>query len=288
MSDFEALREEGFRALRHARFDDAEASMRRALQLAATDEERELGAIYVAAVAVLRGDRNASLNAFRHGLLRRVSPRTVYAAAYYLTMFHSMHNGVEAAAKWTPVLIEAAHALDRPRDVAMAYDVAAAVESQRGNHVAALELGRAALVAADRYEGSEEALLMNATVRHNLAYNALAANEFAAAFPHALDAIRYAEQIEHPTLLRQCMVTAAIALLMRERLDEAEAMIGRVERGSHFDRYIPYVLGECARRRGDRVAAAAHFRELEAFYPGFPSFAEVLLSYNTASFLMPD
>lgn len=288
MSDFATLREEGFRALRQSRFDEADGCFRRAVDAAGNNEERELGRIYVVAVPVLRGDRNASLNTFRENLMRRLSPRHVYMSAYYLTMYESMHGGAEAAAKWTPTLLDAANALDEPPLFVGAYDLAASVESQRGNHTAALELDRAALVVLDRCPPDESATLMNAMIRHNIAYNALAANEFAAALPHAVDAIPFAAATNNPPLLRQCIVTASIALLVRNRLDEAEATIAELERGSHFDRYVPYVLGECARRRGDRDAAAAHFRELEKFYPELPSLTQILLSYDIASFLMPD
>lgn len=288
MSDFETLREEGFSALRRGRFDDAEEVFRRALAAAVTDADRELGRIYVAAVPVFRGDRDASLNVFRESLMRRRSARHAYAASYYLLIYDSLHGSAEDGARWTAALLDAANALDEPRTFVTAYDLAATVESQRGNHVAALEYNRASLAMLERCSANEETALMNAVTRHNIAYNALAGNDFAAALPYAVDAVTHAEALDNPPLLRQCIVTAAIALMMRDRLGEAETMIARLERGSHFDRYVPYVLGECARRRGDRRSAAAHFRELEAFYPDIPSLAEILLSYNIAPFLMPD
>ncbi|HYH06372.1 MAG TPA: hypothetical protein VEK11_04845 [Thermoanaerobaculia bacterium] len=288
---FEEVLAEAVRAMRVAAWDATHEALARAETLASTEAEHALVNIHHASVAVLQGRTNAEWQVFQENILRRYSARHVSLAAYYLVVSATDRGDRKTADRYLPILLDSSREFGDPGRILMSYDVAAAVESMRGNHIAAVEYGRVALAEAQSsYAGDDKALTI-ASIAHNLAYNCLAANEYRDAIQAIDIALEHAESTGNREVLRQVLITAAFAYLSREKREEALAFIDRAEplaRESRFERYVHYVRGEVARRGGDREAAAEHFRRLESSYPDIPGVAEMLLSMNVAPFLMPE
>jgi tetratricopeptide (TPR) repeat protein len=277
-------------ALRIASWDAARDALARADELATSDAEHALVAIHRASIVVLQGRPEAEWQVFQENILRRHSARHVSLSAYYLVVSATDRGDRKTAERYLPILLDSSREYGDHGRILMSYDVAAAVESMRGNHIAAVEYGRVALDEARAYQGDDKALTL-ASVAHNLAYNCLAANEYRDAIDAIDIALEHADSTGNREVLRQVLITAAFAYLCREKLDEAFAFADRAEplaRGTRFERYVHYVRGEVARRRRDLVAAGEHFRKLEASYPEIPNVAEMLLSMNVAPFLMPE
>jgi tetratricopeptide (TPR) repeat protein len=287
---FEEVMAGAVEALRIAAWDAARDALARADERAEAEAEHALVDIHRASILVLQGRTDAEWQVFQENILRRHSPRHVSLAAYYLVVSATDRGDRKTAERYLPILLDSAREYGDHGRILMSYDVAAAVESMRGNHIAAVEYGRVALDEARAYQGEDKALTM-ASVAHNLAYNCLAASEYRDAVQAVDIALEHVEETGNAEVLRQVLITAAFAYLLREKLDDALAFADRAEplaRGTRFERYIHYVRGEVARRRGDRAEAATHFRKLEAAYPEIPGVAEMLLSMNVAPFLMPE
>jgi tetratricopeptide (TPR) repeat protein len=278
------------KALEEARFAEGIVLLDRAETLAGDDAEHALVQMQRAAIPLLQNNFNSDLNVFRENLVRRHSRRHVWIVLYYLTIAAIDRNDRESADRYLPQFLEITREMDEPDRTVRSFDVLAAVESLRGNHVAAIEYNKAALAESERLEGPG-AESTRAFIAHNLVYNCLAANEYREALVHTPGMIEMAEKLRHEILLRQGRVTAAFAYLVNNMLDEAETLAIRaaeVAIGTRLERYVHYVRGEVARRRGNRAEAAAHFRKLEPLYPDIPGVAEMLLSMNVAEFLVPE
>jgi tetratricopeptide (TPR) repeat protein len=289
MSFDDAMRA-AFAALDRGSYDEARDHLRDADAAATTDAEHAIVAMRIAGIGILQGRRDVDLNVFRENVVRRYSERHVHVAAYYLLITAIDGNDRSTAERYLPVYLETARALDDPSLTLTSYDVLASMESLRGNHVAALEYNNVAMTESDRYAGHDAAAI-RAYVAHNAVYNCLAGNAYAEALAHSGQALELAEQLGNPLLLRQCLVTVSFAHLCSESLDEAERLADRAAElaaGTRLERYVHYLRGEVARRRGDTVVAAAHFKRLQAFYPDIPGVSEMLLSMNVAPFLMPE
>jgi tetratricopeptide (TPR) repeat protein len=287
---FDEAMSEAHRALEGARFADAIALLDRADAIASNEAEHALVQMQRAAIPLLQTNFNSDLNVFRENLVRRHSPLHIWTALYYLMIAAIDRNDRESAERYLPQFLEATREQDDLRRTLHSYDILAAVESLRGNHVAAIEYNSAALTESARYEGAE-GLSTRAFIAHNLVYNCLAASEYREALTHAVPALALFEEVGHELLLRQGRITVAFAYLTNDLLDEADALAVRAAElatGTRLERYVHYIRGEVARRRGDKQAAAAHFKNLEAFYPDLPGVAEMLLSMNVAPFLLPE
>jgi len=287
---FSELLRDGRAALRACRWADGEELLRQAGAIAADEAERALAAMHMAGIPLLQNRPDADLNVFRENLVRRHSPQHVLVAAYYLVMASVDRNDRAGAERYLPTLLDAATASTDTSARMRAWDLVAGVESIRGNHVAAIEYGRAALAELETYDGDDGADLRVAFT-HNLAYNCLAANLLAEAVEYADASIPLAEELGNPRDLRQALVTGAMAHLCRNDLERAGALADRADGVAgepSLEKYVHYVRGEIARRRGDVAEATRHFRRLEPFYPNMPTIAEVLLSMNVAPFLLPE
>ena len=287
---FETLMADGLAAMTRADFGAAAALLHQAEDAATNDADRALATMRLAGIDVLKAKSDADLRVFLENIMRRHSPVHVLIAAYYLTIAAVDRHDREAATRYVPLLLDAAREVDNPHWMIIAFDAASGAESICGNHVAAIEYSRAAVAAMADYH-DDEAVRTRLSVLHNLAYNCLAASEYDDALRYAADAIAYAESTGEDALLASPLVTGAFAYLCRDRLDEAVAAVDRAAPwlgGTHLEKYMHYVRGEAARRRGDREEAARHFRQLEPFYPGIPSLTEMLLSMNLAPFLLPE
>jgi hypothetical protein len=150
-----------------ARYDDEEALLRRAEELASNDAERARVEMQRAAIPLLQGDREAELNVFRENLVRRHSPLHVWSALYYLLMAAVDRNDRAGIDRYLEPLLEVTRELDLPEYSLRAYDVVAAAELLRGNQVAALEYDAFALAEAERYDGDDKPAML-ATTLHNL------------------------------------------------------------------------------------------------------------------------
>jgi hypothetical protein len=87
------------------------------------------------------------------------------------------------------------------------------------------------------------------------------------------------------------VVTAAFAHLCGGDLARALELADRAEgvvAGTRLERYVHYVRGEVARRQGNVVEAKRHFDRLAPVYPEIPGVAEILMSLDTAPFLLPE
>lgn len=287
---FETLIDDGMAALDRAEFDAAAELFRQAESIASNEADRALAAMRLAAIDVLRTRPDADLRVFRENVMRRHSPMHLFIASYYLTIAAIDRDDREAATRYLPVLLEAARQLEDPTWTIRACNVAAGAESIRGNHIAAIAYGRVALDAFEQSDRDDDEM-NRAFVVHNHVYNCLAASEYEEALHYAGEAVERAEATGNRPLLRQALVTTALAYLCRDRLAEAQETIDRAEPmigGTYLEKYLHYLRGEIARRRGDRDEAARHFRRLEALYPGMPTLTEMLLSMNLAPFLLPE
>jgi tetratricopeptide (TPR) repeat protein len=277
-------------ALRAGAFDDAVRALNAAEEVASSEAEQAMLRMHRASIDVLQGKRDADIRVFLENMVRRHSPRHLQIATYYLLVHAIENNDRKLADRTFPAYLEAVNASGDPVQRVASYDVAAAVESMRGNHVAAIEYGRAALAECDRCSDPDE-LLSRTFITHNLAYNCLAANRFTEALTYARDAVALAEELGREDALRQLLVTAAFAYLCKDQLEDAEALANRAmpfAAATRMERYVHYLHGEIARRRGDRETAERHFRKLEEFYPDTPGVAEILLTMNVAPFLLPE
>ena len=290
LCDFQSAYRAALAAGAAGQFGEAEALFRRAGELATTDADRALVDIQLAAIPVLLNDLSAELNVFRENLVRRHSPLHVWTSLYYLLVAAADRNDRAAAERYLEPLLEVTRELDDPERTVNAYSAAAAAEVLRGNYVAAMEYDATALAEAEKYDDPNAPAMLAITI-HNLVYNCLAASEYRAALAHAPRALELAEELANPVLLRQCVVTVAFAYLCNDRLDEAERLAVRAAEltaGTRIERYVHYLRGEIARRRGDLAVAAAHFQRLEPLYPEIPDVAAILLSMNVAPFLLPE
>jgi tetratricopeptide (TPR) repeat protein len=290
LCDFQSVYRAALAAGAAGRFDEAEALLREARELAANESDRALADMQLAAIPVLLSDLTAELNVFRENLVRRHSPLHVWTALYYLLVAAVDRNDRAAAERYIEPLLEVTRELDEPERRLNAYGAVAAAEVLRGNAIAAMEYDSAALAEAESYDGSDAQAVLAITL-HNFVYNCLAASEYRTALEHAPRALALAEELANPVLLRQCVVTVAFAYLCNERLDEAERLAVRampIAEGTRMERYVHYLRGEIARRRGDLALAAAHFHRLEPLYPEIPDVAAILLSMNVAPFLLPE
>ncbi len=277
-------------ALEEAHFAEAIVLLDDAASLASDDAERAHVQLQRAAIPLLQNNFHSDLNVFRENLVRRHTPLHVWIALYYLTIAAVDRNDRESADRYLPQLLDATRELNEPDRTLRAYDVLAAVESMRGNHVAAVEYNKAALLESETCDGPG-AVSTRAFITHNLVYNCLAASEYREALVYAPRFLAMAEQLGNELLLRQGRITVAFAYLTNELLDEAETLAIRayeLAKGTRLERYVHYLRGEVARRRGNRDEAAEHFHRLEALYPDIPGVAEMLLSMNVAPFLLPE
>lgn len=277
-------------ALDGAAYDEAREHLRQADAAAATEAARAIVRMRMAGMEILQGRRDVDLNVFRENVVRRHSDRHVHIATYYLLITAIDGNDLATAERYLPAYLETMRALNDRALTLTSYDVLASMESLRGNHVAALEYNNVAIAESGSYEG-DGALAIRAYVMHNAVYNCLAGNAYAEALAHSQPALELAEQLGNSNLLRQCLITVSFAHLCSERLDEAERLADRAANlatGTRMERYVHYLRGEVARRRGDTAVAAAHFKRLQAFYPDIPGVTEMLLSMNVAPFLMPE
>jgi tetratricopeptide (TPR) repeat protein len=287
---FERSLDAALACLRAGEYDDAVVALDAAAGFASTEAEESLVALHRASMDVLQGKREADIRPFLENVVRRHSPRHVQIATYYILVHAIETNDRKLADRYFPAYLDAVETVGDPVQRVASYDVAAAVESMRGNHVAAIEYGRVALAECDRCNDPDE-LLSRTFITHNLAYNCLAANRFTEALEYASAAVGHAEKLGRADALRQLLITAAFAHLCKEQLDEAAALARRAEPfalGTRMERYVHYLHGEIARRREDLDAAARHFRKLEEFYPDTPGVAEILLTLNVAPFLLPE
>jgi len=287
---FAETMQEVLKALEEARFADGIVLLDRAESLASDEAEHALVQMQRAAIPLLQNNFNSDLNVFRENVVRRHSALHVWIALYYLMIASVDRNDRESADRYLPQFLDATRQLDEPERTVRSFDVLAAVESMRGNHVAAIEYNKMALAECDRLTGPGVDST-RAFIAHNLVYNCLAANEYREALAHTPSMIAMAEGLQHELLLRQGRVTAAFAYLTNNMLDEAESLAVRaaaVAIGSRLERYVHYIRGEIARRRGNRKEAARHFSKLQPLYPEIPGVAEMLLSMNVTDFLVPE
>ena len=276
--------------LGRADWDEARQMLDYASSIASNDAEHALVAMHRASIPVLRGDANPDLRVFRENIVRRHSVRHVAIAGYYILIYVLEKHDRAAVERYLPPFLDAVKEMGDPYYDNIAREIVATYDSLRGDHDAAIEKQRIALEELGPYTGPDE-LLLKTTAAHNLAYSCLAANRFAEAVKYVEMSLVLGERLGRPDFLGQILLTASFAQLCSERLDDAERLTERAAQyleDTRFERYIHYLRGEVARRRGDVDLAAEHFERLEELYPDIPGVAEILLSMNVAPFLLPE
>jgi len=276
--------------LGRAEWDEARRVLDHAESVAADDSQQALVAMHRASIAVLRGDADPDLLVFRENIVRRHSARHVVIAGYYILVHVLEKRDRDAAERYLVPFLDAVREMGDPYFDNVAQDIVATLESLRGDHDAAIERQRAALAELEEYDGPD-ALLLETTYAHNLAYSCLAANRYDEALQYANASLAAGERLGRSDFLGQILLTAAFASLCSERLADTERLADRASdlvAGTRFERYIHYLRGEVARRRGDLDRAAEHFGRLETLYPDIPGVVEILLSMNVAPFLLPE
>jgi tetratricopeptide (TPR) repeat protein len=277
-------------ALGRAEWEEARRTLDRAEALAGDEAQYALVALHRASIAVLRGDPDADLRVFRENMLRRYTPRHVAVAGYYLLAHMLDKRDIAAAELYLPPFLDAVREIQEVSFQLVAADLVATYDSLRGEHDDAIERQRAALDDFDRYDGPDTALA-KAMALHNLSYSCLAANRFAEALEYAQASLAISEPLGRPDLLGQTLLNAAFATVCQNRVEEAEGYVDRAENfvaGTRYERYIHYLRGEIARRRGDFDGAADHFEQLKDLYPGIPDLPEMLIGMNLAPFILPE
>lgn len=277
-------------ALGRAEWDEARRVLDHAESLANDVAQHALVAMHRASIAVLRHDPDPDLRVFRENIVRRHSPRHVFIGGYYILIRAIEEHDRATAERYLGPFVEAVRERADPYYNNIASEIIATVESLRGDHDAAIERQRAALADFDTYDG-DDALMLRTAQTHNLAYNCLAANRLEEALQYAEASLALGERLGRPDYLGHILLTAAFANLCSERLDAVEELTVRAAdfiAGTRYERYIHYLHGEVARRRGDLDRAAEHFERLEELYPEIPGVAEILLSLNVAPFLLPE
>lgn len=276
--------------LGRADWDEARRVLDHAASIASDDAEHALVTMHRASIPVLRGDASPDLRVFRENIVRRHSVRHVAIAGYYILIHVLEKHDRAAIERYLPPFLDAVREMGDPYYDNIAREIVATYESIRGDHDAAIEKQRALLDELQSYKGPDE-LLLKTTAAHNLAYACLAANRIAEAVKYVEVSLEMGERLARPDFLGQILLTAAFAQLCSDQLDEAARLTERAAEflgDTRFERYIHYLRGEIARRRGDLDGAAQHFERLEELYPDIPGVAEILLSMNVAPFLMPE
>jgi tetratricopeptide (TPR) repeat protein len=276
--------------LGRAEWDEAAALLDRAEPLASGEAEHAFVAMHRASIPVLRGDLDPDVRVFRENMLRRHSPRHVAVAGYYLLTHLLDTRDLAGVELYLPPFLDAVREIRETSFDLVAADVVAAYDSLRGDHDDAIQRQHDALENIDAYDGPDGPLC-KAMALHNLSYNYLAANRFEEALRYALEALAIAEQLGRADFLGQILLNAAFAAVCQNRVDEAEHYAERAARyvmETRFERYVHYLRGEIARRRGDFDRAADHFEHLKPLYPGIPDLPEMLIGMNLAPFLLPE
>lgn len=277
-------------ALGRAEWEAARQELMRAESLAADDAQRALVALHRASIAVLRRDGNPDLRVFRENMVRRHSPRHVGLAGYYILIDALDRRAMDDLERYLPPFLDAARELAEPFWDNLAAEVVAAYDSLRGDHDAAIELQRATLADLDTYDGPDAQLTRVVTI-HNLAYSCLAAHRYEEALAYAQDSLALGEQLGRRDLIAHILLNAAFATICMNRVGEAQGYVDRAAEllaGTRYERYVHYLRGDIARRRGDFDLAADHFAHLEDLYPGIPDLPEMLIGMNLAPFLLPE
>src|SRR5687767_7818216 len=94
-----------------ARFEEAVTLLRRARELAPNDAERARVDMQCAALPLLQGDVQASLNVFRENLVRRDSPLNVWTALYYLLIAATDRNDRASVERYLEPFLDATREL---------------------------------------------------------------------------------------------------------------------------------------------------------------------------------
>ena len=276
--------------LGRAAWDEAARLLDQADALAEDEAGHALVAMHRASIAVLRGDLDADVRVFRENMLRRHTARHVAVAGYYLLTHLLDRRDLAAVELYLPPFLDAVREVREVSFDLLAADVVAAYDSLRGDHDEAIQRQQAALQDFDAYDGPDP-MLMKALALHNLSYNYLAANRFEEALEYALQALVLGEQLGRADFIGQTLLNASFATVCQNHVDESERYVERAAQhvmGTRFERYVHYLRGEIARRRGDFDLAADHFKHLESLYPGIPDLPEMLIGMNLAPFLLPE
>ncbi|HEX6097830.1 MAG TPA: tetratricopeptide repeat protein [Thermoanaerobaculia bacterium] len=277
-------------ALGRAEWDAARQDLDRAESIASDDAQHALVALHRASIAVLRRDGSPDLRVFRENMVRRHSPRHVGLAGYYILIDALDRHATDELERYLPPFLDAVRELAEPFWDNLATEVVAAYGSLRGDHDTAIELQRATLADLDTYDGPD-ALLTRVVTTHNLAYSCLAAHRYEEALAYAQTSLALGEQLGRRDVLAHILLNAAFATICMNRVDEAEGYVGRAAEllaGTRYERYVHYLRGDIARRRGDFDLAADHFEHLKGLYPGIPDLPEMLIGMNLAPFLLPE
>jgi tetratricopeptide (TPR) repeat protein len=290
LMDFQDLLAEVRVALGRPEWEEAGRLLDRAESLAGDEAQRALVAIHRASIAVLRGDADPDVRVFRENMIRRHTPRHVAVAGYYLLVHLLDRRDTTAAELYLPPFLDAVRELDDASLNIAAGELVATYESLRGDHDTAIERQRSALADFDAYD-APDAPLMKAMALHNLSYSCLSAHRYDEALEYATQALVLGEQLGRSDFVGQTLLNAAFATVCVNRVDDAERYVERaasVLAGTRFERYVHYLRGEIARRRGDFDLAADHFEHLKTLYPGIPDLPEMLIGMNLAPFLLPE
>jgi tetratricopeptide (TPR) repeat protein len=295
MSDaaFEQSRTCGIQRMRVGAFAEAAAHFEDAETLASTAADRALAQIHMASVCVLQGTPSRRIDELPVLLMRHDSPRHVYLASYYLALHFAEERRTDAAARYLTLLFDAAEAMDDSYYRAGAYDVGCNVARSAGDLAMEYEYALRANETIAACAPTDDAVMARAAIGHNLGYALLAGGHY----ENAVDPLRRgADALDAcgaGAIAVQAYINLAFAHFAVGDHEESEQHLQVVEERivpttEWLRKYVYFLRGEIAQRRGRYGEARSEYRRLCEHYPAFANLVELLSGVSLFPLLLPE
>lgn len=279
----EELRLEGMARIRANELEASLPLFDQAMELAESEELRELITINKAGALIWMEKSGAEVQALPRIIMRRRNTRHLYLAAYNLCYRHMLAKELERASFYGRVALEAAEAGAGPASVANVRVLLGNIATFDSRNAEAIEHYEAVLgiTSAD-----DATAMTRAFALQNLGYCYLLDERSAEGVDlihQAIDAMTACGASGH---VAESFIDLCHGYLDLEQLEEARtwgelglahATEVRQVRNAH------YLLGEVNYKLGDTAAAEAHFSELATHYPDFPHLKNLLFAIDLRS-----
>lgn len=279
----EELRLEGMARVRANELEAALPLFDQALELADSDELRELITINKAGALIWMEKSGPEVQALPRIIMRRRTTRHLYLAAYNLCYRHMLARENERATFYGRVALEAAEAGAGAASVANVRVLLGNIATFDSRNAEAMEHYEAALAITS---ADDVTAMTRAFALQNLGYCYLLderSEEGVELIHQAIDAMTACGAEGH---VAESFIDLCHGYLDLDRLEDARtwgelglahATETRQIRNAH------YLLGEVNYKLGDIAAAETHFNELATHYPDFPHLKNLLFAIDLRS-----
>jgi tetratricopeptide (TPR) repeat protein len=287
-----ASSEQGARATREGRFDEALRWYRRAKAYAVRLGDPDLidaADLNLSMVRIQSGEAKLGEDGLREILLRTSDDRVAFTAAYNLA------SSLRRQSRHDKAMAFAGRALERARKLG-ADDLTASAEMLTGNILLAgsypdraLEHYRRSLEIRDRLPRDDP--YSRAILLENLGYCLLQRRDVDAGIATLRDALVLAREVGDDRCRAECHQDLSFAFLIRDDLDAADRHgtraleLSRARRYADIEENCHYLLGEVCARRGDNRGRDAHFHRLQSLHPELPFLKDFLCAVDVTSII---